>query len=86
MLAMSTASALIIALFVPPAGSQLFKWLTSVRDGNGCTCCRLVPPDDDVDINRIKLNAAVRSSSVLAGKQSRPGAEERVENNLITVR
>jgi hypothetical protein len=41
-----------------------------------------VAPDNDVDMDRIELDRAARPPSVLDGEQSRPGAEEWVENNF----
>jgi hypothetical protein len=74
----------IVALFVPPTGSNLFKGLTSVGESNGVIRCRLIAPDDHVDIERIELYAAARSSGVLGGAQSGSGAEKGVENNFAS--
>ena len=57
-----------------------------VREDNGFARCRLIAPDDYVDVERIELDAAAHPPGVLGSHKGRPRAEEGVENNLATVR
>jgi hypothetical protein len=70
---------------VPTIG-EFFEGLTRVGESNEVTRCGLIAPDDDVDIERIELDPAAHAPGVLGSYQSRPGAEEGVENNFTTVR
>jgi hypothetical protein len=73
----------IVAHFVPPTGSNLFKGLVSVGESNGITRGRLIAPDNHVDIERIEFNAAARSSGVLGGEQSGSGAEDIIRRAIL---
>jgi len=75
-----------VAFFVTPAARDRCEGLTRVGEDNGCARCRLIASDDDIDLERIELDAATHPSGTLGGYQGRPGAEEGVENNIATVR
>jgi hypothetical protein len=65
---------------------KFFEGRASVSESNGVTRCRLIAPDDDIDIERIELDPAAHPPGTLGGEQSGPGAEEGIENNFTTVR
>jgi hypothetical protein len=62
-----------VAVLVAPAGLNRCEGLTSVGEDSGCVCCRLIAPDDDVDVERIELDAAAHPAGTLGGYQGRPG-------------
>ena len=66
-------------------GRYLFEGLASVGENYGYACCRLITPNDDIDLEWIELNAAAHPTGILGGDQGRPGVEEGIENNLTTV-
>jgi hypothetical protein len=74
-----------VALVVTPAGRYLFEGLARVGENNGSARFRLIASDNDIDVEWIELDAAAHPPGILGGDESRPGAEEGVENNLATV-
>jgi hypothetical protein len=72
-----------VALVVTPAGRYLFEGFPRVGENSGGARFRLMASDSDVE--RIELDAAAHPPGILGGDESRPGAEEGVENNLATV-
>src|SRR6516164_6605684 len=56
-----------VAAFVTPAGRDRCERLTSVGEDNGCARCRLIAPDDDVDVERIELDAIAHPPGILGG-------------------
>src|SRR5258706_4689088 len=75
-----------VALVVTPAGRYLFEGLARVGENNGSARFRLIASDNDIDVEWIEFDAAAHPPGILGGDESRPGAEEGVENNLATVR
>lgn len=45
----------------------------------------LVAADDDVDVERIELDAATDTADLVGGNQGRPGAKERVNDDVATI-
>src|SRR5258706_2927965 len=74
-----------VALVVTPAGRYLFEGLARVGENNGSARFRLIASDNDIDVEWIEFDAAAHPPGILGGDESRPGAEEGVENNLATV-
>jgi hypothetical protein len=74
-----------VTLVVTSAGRYLFEGLAGVGENNNSAGCRLIAPDDDIDVEWIELDAAAHPPGILGGDKSRPGAEEGVENNFATV-
>ena len=46
---------------------------------------KFIPTDDDVDIERIELDAAANAASLLGGDEGRARAEERVDDDVAPV-
>jgi hypothetical protein len=67
------------AFVIKPAGGDCRERFTRIGQDRGGARCRLIASD-------IELYAPARPPRILGGHESRPGAEERVEHNLATVR
>src|SRR5271170_2683289 len=64
---------------------QLTEALAGLHEDRRLAAGRLVATHDDVDVERVKLDAPAEAAGRLGGDEGRPGAEERVQHDIAAV-
>ena len=67
------------------ASRERLECLTGLDEDGVIARGQLVPSDDHVDIERIELNAATDAAGLFGGNETRPGVEERVDDDFASV-
>src|SRR5258706_2097287 len=65
-----------VALVVTTAGRYLFDGLARVGENNGSARFRLIASDNDIDVERIQVDALGHTPRALADAESLPGVVE----------
>jgi hypothetical protein len=68
-----------------PASGQVLKLFASLNQDRRAVCCGLIPTDNHVDVEWIKLHATADSGGLLGRDESRSRAAERVDDGVAAI-
>ena len=71
--------------FTGPTRAQRLERLARLDQNRRVACRGLVSAHDDIDIERVELDAATDAAGRLGGDEGRAGAEERVDDSAAAV-